>query len=267
MRSRILLTLVSSLAILLAACGSSQPAPPLRESDTLTVCSYAEFTPISYGEGEGYEASLVRGIARTWGVDVAFKPTKTFDGIWLLPTDPANGCDIAIGGITPTDERKAQGAVFSPTTASFAQSLLVRKDDFDNGTITDYPSFAGTNMVIGVVPGTTGEQYAQLRAKEAGLPASVLRQYPSEAELLPALRSGEIAAIARGEIGNEYQARLDPSLVTIALRDFNESFAMSVDPANSELQTALAQAIGAVTKDGTVGYREWLNDPAVFGGE
>ena len=156
---------------------------------------------------------------------MAFKPTETFDGIWLLPTDPANGCDIVIGGITPTDERKAQGAVFSPTTASFAQSLLVRKADFDNGTIADYPSFAGTGLVIGVVPGATGESYAQLRAKEAGLVASVLRQCPSDAELMPALRSGEITVIARGEIGNEYQASLDPSLVTIALPDFNEGFA------------------------------------------
>ena len=96
------MTLACSLTLLLAACGSSQSAPPLRTSGTLTVCSYAEFTPISYGDGEGYEASLVRGIARMWGVDAALKPTTTFGGIWLLPTDPATVYAIAIGVVPGT---------------------------------------------------------------------------------------------------------------------------------------------------------------------
>lgn len=253
-----------ALAVSLAACGASTSSPPLRTEGTLSVCSYAEFTPISYGDGEGYEADLVRSIARSWDVEVTFTPTEVFDGIWMLPSDPAQECDIAIGGITPTDERKAQGAVFSPTTATFSQSLLVRRADFDSGKITDYPSFAGTDMVIGVVPGTTGESYAQQRAEEAGLPPTVLRQYPSEAELLVALRDGEIDAIARGQIGNEYQESQEPSVVTIARRSFGEGFAISVDPANAELQAALAQAIAQATKDGTVGYPEWLADPTVF---
>ena len=267
MKSRVFRVIgVLVLASFVAACGASSSAPPLRADGTLSVCSYAEFTPISYGDGEGYEADLIRSIAQSWDVQVLFKPTKVFDGIWMLPTDPANGCDIAIGGITPTEERKSEGAVFSPTTATFSQSLLVRRADFDSGKITDYPSFAGTGMIIGVVPGTTGESYAQQRAREAGLPSSVIREYPSEAELLEALRSGEIDAIARGEIGNEYQESQDASLVTIALRNFDEGFAMSVDPANGELQAALAQAIAQTTKNGALGYREWLANPAVFEG-
>ena len=258
------LTGTMALAVCLAACGASTSSPPLRTDGTLSVCSYAEFTPISYGNGEGYEADLLRSIARSWDVQAKFAPTEVFDGIWMLPSDPARACDVAIGGITPTDERKGQGAVFSPTTATFSQSLLVRRADFDSGRITDYASFAGSDMVIGVVPGTTGESYAQQRAKEAGLPPTVLQQYPSEAELLTALRNGEIDAIARGEIGNEYQESKDPSVVTIARRSFGEGFAISVDPANAELQTALAQAIARATKDGTVGYREWRADPTVF---
>ena len=119
-------------------------------------------------------------------------------------------------------------------------------------------------MIIGVVPGTTGESYAQQRAEEAGLPPSVLKQYPSEAELLVALRSGEIDAIARGEIGNDFQQSQDPSLMTIARRDFGEGFAMSVDPANVELQTALADAIARTTENGTLGFPQWLADPTVF---
>jgi polar amino acid transport system substrate-binding protein len=253
------------VTMVLAACGSTQSAPPLKTQGTLTVCSYTDFTPISYGEGQGFEADLARAIGERWDVSVAFVPVTQFDGIWLTPSDSTLGCDIAIGGITPTDARKNEGATFSPTTASFAQSLLVRKTDADTGRITGYASFAGTDMVIGVVPGTTGESFAKQRAQEAGLPMTVLRQYPSEAELLPALRSGEIDAIARGEIGNRHQQAQDPSLVTIDPRDFGEGFAMSVDPSNGQLQTALAQALDAVTKDGAIGYPQWVQDPGILG--
>lgn len=239
-------------------------APPLRVAGMLTVCAYTHFTPVSYGDGEGYEADLVRAVARHWNVEPVFIPIDRFDGIWLTPTGPEPGCDLAIGGISPTPERRAQGAVFGPGTASFSQSLLVRRADYDSEKITGYSSFAGTTMVIGVVPGTTGESYARQRAAEAALPDSVFRVYPSEDELLPALRAGAIDAIARGEIGNRYQQTLDPSMVTIDLRDFGESFAMALDPANPDLHAALAGALDTVREHGAIGYSDWLNDPEVF---
>jgi polar amino acid transport system substrate-binding protein len=244
---------------------SDADAPALRKPGTLTVCSYTHFTPISYGVGEGYEADLVRAVAHHWGVEPKFLPIDEFDGIWLTPTGPEPGCDMAIGGISPTPERQAQGAVFGPGTAAFSQSLLVRKADHNSGKLTVYSSFAGTGMIIGVVPGTTGESYARQRAAEAGLPDSVFREYPSEDELLPALRADEIDAIARGEIGNRYQQLLDPALLTIDLRDFGESFAMALDPSNPDLPAALAGALDVVRAGGAIGYPEWLHDPDVFG--
>lgn len=255
--------------LLLTMFGAGGPsgatAPVLRTPGTLTVCAYAHFTPISYGAGQGYEADLARAVARQWGVQAAFIPIEVFDGIWLAPARTDPGCDIAIGGISPTAERERQGAVFGPTTASFAQSLLVRAGDYGSGRITGYGSFAGTSMVIGVVPGTTGASYAAQRAAEASLPPTVLRDYPSEDELLVALDRGEIQAIARGEIGNRYQQQLDPTLITIDLRDFGEGFAMALDPANATLPDALTDALAAVTDGGTIGYPQWSADPGVFG--
>ncbi|MBU3750659.1 MAG: amino acid ABC transporter substrate-binding protein [Mycobacterium sp.] len=256
----------ATLTWILFASGPSPDSagPQLRHAGTLTVCSYAHFAPISYSDGQGYEADLLRAVARHWAVHPRFVPIEKFDGIWLAPAGPEPGCDVAIGGISPTAERRAQGAVFGPGTASFAQSLLVRRSDFDSGRITGYRSFAGTAMAIGVVPGTTGESYARQRAAEAGLPETVFRSYPSEDDLLPALKSGVIDAIARGEIGNRYQQSLDPSLLTIDLRDFGESFAMALDPANPGLPDALARTLNEVRAGGALGYPEWLIDPHVF---
>jgi ABC-type amino acid transport substrate-binding protein len=174
------------------------------------------------------------------------------------------GCDAAVAGITPTQARKDEGAIFSSTTATFAQSLLVRRSDYESGRIVGYKSFAGTKMIIVVVPGTTGETFAWLRGKEVGLPGSVFRQYAGENELLLALKSGEIDAIARGEIGNRYRQGLDHSVLTIDLRDFGEDFAMSIDPTNVDLQKHLAEALKLATKDGALDFRQWSDNPSIF---
>lgn len=254
--------LATIFAIELAMAGNVSASPQLRKAGVITVCSYTQFAPISYGHGEGYEADMLRAIADQWRVGIEFIPVEQFDGIWLTPS--RLGCDIAIGGITPTQERKDQGAVFSPTTASFAQSLLVRRADYDSGKIINYGSFVGTKMIIGVVPGTTGESFAWQRAAEAGLPRSVFRQYEGEDELLVALKRGEIDAIARGEVGNRYQQGLDAELLTIDLRDFGEGFAMSLDPANVDLQKQFAEALASITQGGTAGFRQWAADHGVF---
>ena len=254
--------LTAILAIALTVVRPVEASPKLRQDGTLTVCSYTQFAPISYGDGQGYEPDLLRAVADRWGVGISFTHIEQFDGIWLTPS--RLGCDVAVSGITPTQERKDQGAVFSPPTASYAQSLLVRRSDHESGRVVGYKSFVGTNMTIGVVPGTTGESFAWQRGAEVGLPRSVFRQHVGEDKLLAALKKGEIDAIARGEIGNRYQQTLDPSLLTIDFRDFGDRFAMSVDPANADLQKQLAEALAVITRDGKLGFLQWIDDPAVF---
>ena len=53
-------------------------------------------------------------------------------------------------------------------------------------------------------------------------------------------------------------------LLTIDLRDFDEGFAMSIGPENGQLLTVLTAALEAVTKNGAIGYPEWLQDPGIF---
>jgi ABC-type amino acid transport substrate-binding protein len=256
-----------ALIALLSGCGASQQGAPPTADGKLAVCSYDAFAPISYGDGKGYEADLIRSIARQWGMEIEFRPISTFEGIWLLPgkkrTD-GRACDVAIGGLTPTAERKRQGAVFSSVSARYSQSLLVRKSDYTSGEITGYPSFRTGEKIIGVVPGTTGAIYARQQAREAGVPPSAIRDYPSESELLPALENGEIGAIARGEIGNAYQQEKNPDLITIARRNFGDSFAISVDPGNPDLQSALAEAVERKTRNGVVSVAQWRRDPGLF---
>lgn len=232
---------------------------------TLGVISYAEFTPISYGNnGKGYEGDLLRAIAKLWHLKIKFYPETIYEGLWLLPSKDYTTADISMGGMTPSKYRVKQGAVFSIGTLSFKQSLLVRKTDYKTGKIVSYHSFKKSNLKIGVVPGTTGEIYALLRAKEQHLPNNVFVEYKSESELLPALMKGEIDAIARGEIGNKYQESRNNKLITIAKKDFGENFAFAINHHNQGLANNLNQAIKKITNNGKISYALWLKNHNVF---
>lgn len=235
-----------------------------KQDNTLTICSYSEFKPVSYGNGLGYEADLLRAVAALWQVNIAFQPQKIYENIWLLPSSPKATCDVATGGITPADYRLKQDTAFSIGNTFFHQSLLVKKADYQSGRIVSFKSFKNTDMKIGVVPGTTGEVYGHERAKASDLPLSVFATYDSESDLLPALMQGKIKAIARGEIGNEYQASLDKNLATIARQNFNDSFAFAVNPRNPALLKQLNEAIRLLTDNGNITYHQWIKNPNVF---
>lgn len=237
-----------------------------KQKNTLTVCSYAEFQPIAYGKGEGFEADLLKAIAKSWKVKIQFYPEKIYEGLWRIPSRAYSTCDVAIGGFSPMDYRIKEGATFSDVTATFSQSLLVRRADFNSKKITGYESFKNSNMKIGVVPGTTGEQYAYARGKKAGLSTVNFIKYPSESELLPALKAGKIDAIARGEIGNEYQASLDKNYITIAKKSFNEGFAIAINSNNKALVKAINTAVAKIQNKQTI-FQEWIKNNRVFEGQ
>ena len=235
-----------------------------KEANTLSVCSYSEFKPTIYANGEGYEGDLLRAITKYWKIKLKFYPEKIYEGMWRHPSREYTRCDIAAGGFTPMQSRENEGALFSTKTANYKQSLLVRRKDYENKTIVSYDSFKNSNRKIGVVAGTSGEEYAHIRAKEACLNPTVFVQYSDETKLLEALQDGKIDAIARGELGNDYQASIDNTLVSIAKRNFNDGFAFVIDSSNKLLVSKLNSAINLITEHGKIGFQDWLKNHNVF---
>ena len=88
-----------------------------------------------------------------------------------------------------------------------------------------------------------------------------------EAELLDALRGGEIDAVARGEIGNRTAARESGGeLVVTALDPAVEYGGFTVPAAEGDLLACLNDKIDYLTDSRAIGYGEWLADPGVFMG-
>ena len=86
-----------------------------------------------------------------------------------------------------------------------------------------------------------------------------------EAELIAALRSGEIDALARGEIGNRDAARAaDSPLVVTALDEAIELGGFSLAVEDTALAACLDEKINWLTNNRRLGFAEWVSDSQVF---
>lgn len=89
--------------------------------------------------------------------------------------------------------------------------------------------------------------------------------HASEDRQLGALSSGDVTAVARGEIGNrDAAADSDGAFAVTALDPRAEYGGFAVDAGAVELLACLDDAIGRLTDDGRIGYREWAANPMVF---
>lgn len=242
------------ICLLSCYCVSSQ-AFLVKRNGILGVCAYSEFKPISYDHGKGYEAFVVRKIAKKLGLKVVFYPIKIYNKLWLSPSNKHSLCDIAIGGISKTKQRELQGATFSLPTISFSQSLLIRNVDHSKfNSICDF-----SHSKIGVIPATTGAQYVIKRLRQAGLNEQlIIVNYPTEKDLLLALNNKEIDAIARGEIGNDYQSSINKNVSTILKMNFRESFSFALDNKNVRLIQEVNSALILLKRCSEIYYKYWL---------
>ena len=119
-----------------------------------------------------------------------------------------------------------------------------------------------TITAAGISANLVGRQ--RLIPPEAHMPQVIyLGEETGEVELLEALQSGQINAIARGEIGNR-DAASNGTLVVTALDEAAElgGFALGAD--DTDLATCLDEKINYLTDNRRIGYKEWRANPAVF---
>ena len=86
-----------------------------------------------------------------------------------------------------------------------------------------------------------------------------------EDELLAALASGEIDAVARGEIGNRDAARASGGAFAVtALDPHAEWGGFTLAAGDADLRACIDAKLGYLTDGRRLGYAEWSEDPAVF---
>ena len=151
--------------------GGGEPTPvesaALDESkDQLVVATNAAFEPFEYMEGENYvgiDMEIAALLAEELGQELVIQ-NMDFDAVCLSVGQQK--CDIAMAGLTVSDERK-EYVTFSDTYYQASQRLIVPSDDTTFDDMTDADSIAAalgeldSSVKIGVQQGTTGNSYVE----------------------------------------------------------------------------------------------------------
>ena len=172
------IAILAALMLFTAACGSdggssSGGEGSGSEGKTYSVGIDTTYPPFEFevdGEYTGIDIDLFTAIAENQGFDFEFKPMD-FGGI--IPAMQAGQLDVAIAGMSITDERK-NIVDFSEPYFEAGISLVVAADNSD---ITSIDDLDGKTVVV--KSGTTGAEFARANQDEYGYEVTQLDDSPA----------------------------------------------------------------------------------------
>ena len=217
---------------------------PLADG-VLTVGTNAEFPPFEFvgddGEPDGFDIALIKAIAEKIGVDVEVENME-FDS---LVASIGSKIDVAIAGMTVTDERKDM-VDFSDEYYEAVQYIIVPADS----EIASAADLEGKN--IGVQLGTTGDIIVEEDIKDA-----TAAQYNKAVDAVNDLRNGRVDAVIIDK--NPAQVFGDQFGDEIKLFDGEseefgfekEYYAIALPKGNEELAKSINDALAELKSDGT----------------
>ncbi len=170
---------VSLAALTLAFAVSSHAA-----NKTLVVATDTAFVPFEFKQGDkyvGFDVDLWAAIAKELKLDYTLKPMD-FSGI--IPALQTKNIDLALAGITITDERK-KAIDFSD---GYYKSGLLVMVNANNNDIKDVKDLNG--KVVAVKSGTGSVDYAK-----ANIKTKDLRQFPNIDNAYMELGTGRADAV------------------------------------------------------------------------
>ena len=156
----------------------------LINNGVLTVCTNTPYMPFEYEENGkivGIDADIANAIAKDLGAEAQLT-SISFEGLDSGTGLTSGQCDIALGGISVTDERKSK-MEFTDVYFEDNQAILVPK----NSKISSVKDLK--NAKVGAQQATSGESYA----KEKG--ADVV-QYEDNELMFSALKTGQVQAVS-----------------------------------------------------------------------
>ncbi|MFC6354423.1 ABC transporter substrate-binding protein [Rothia nasimurium] len=235
---------LAAAALMLTACGSSstgtttESGVSLISEGKLTVCTNPPYAPFEYEENGkivGLDADIAAAIASDLGVEAEMF-TTSFEGIQSGVALSSKQCDIALSGITITDERKT---VMNFTDSYVDDNLAILVPAGSD--IKGDADLSGRN--IGVQQATSGEKYAQ----EAG--ANTV-QYEDNGLLLQALQTGQVDAIVGNITVLSEMLTSDSSLSVAQEIETGEQIAGAVATENTALLDSANATLKKMEEDG-----------------
>lgn len=209
----------------------------------LTVGTNAEFPPFEYvddnGEPDGFDVALIKAIGEKLGVSVEVENME-FDS---LVSSIGNKIDVAIAGMTVTDERK-KSVDFSDSYYDAVQYVIVP----EGSEIAAFDDLAG--KAIGVQLGTTGDFIASDDVDGASV-----SQYNKAVDAVNDLINGRVdCVIIDKNPALVFEAKFAGQVKAIdgAQFDFEvENYAIALPKGDTALADQINQALDELKADGT----------------
>ena len=261
MKAKKIVALVAAAAMVLsmAACGSADNSSSdakdgsaaaettkTSDSDTLVMATNATFPPYEYVDGEeckGIDIEIAQAIADAMGKKLEVDDID-FDSI--IPAITTGKADMALAGMTVTDERK-ENVDFSDSYATGVQVIIVPEDSDITG-----PDDLANDKMIGVQQGTTGHIYCSDTPEKGGFGEDHVTAYPNGASAIQALQTGKVdAVVIDNEPAKAFVAE-NPGLKILDTEYVTEDYAIAVKKGNTELLDQINETLAKVKADGTL---------------
>ena len=239
----------SSVASSVASSASSEAASTSAAAGELTtvmagkltMATNATFHPYEMttdsGDIEGIDVDTAKAIAEKLGLELQVDDME-FDAA-LLSVQQGKA-DIAMAGITVTDERKAVMA-FSDSYATGIQSIIVP----EGSDIASPDDLAGKK--IGTQRGTTGYIYCTDDFGEDSVVA-----YDNGLTAVQALNNGQVDAVVIDNAPAKEYVAANPGLKVLETSYAEEDYAIGMNKDNTALVEAVNAALEELKADGTL---------------
>lgn len=239
---KIIATLLAvSMVIGLTACGSGSKDGVLADG-VLTVGTNAEFPPFEFigddGQPDGFDMALIKAVGDKLGVKVEISNMEFAS----LVTSIGNKIDVAIAGMTVTEERK-QAVEFSNSYYDAVQYVILPKDS----AIATADDLKGKK--IGVQLGTTGDFIAQ------DIEGAEVASYNKAVDAVNDLINGRVElVIIDKNPALVFEGKYSDNVVAVDGAQFGfevEQYAIAMPKGNTELVEKVNKALDDLKADGT----------------
>lgn len=209
----------------------------------LTVGTNAEFPPFEYvddnGEPDGFDIALIKAIGEKLGVEVEVENMEFAS----LVSSIGSKIDVAIAGMTVTDERK-ESVDFSNSYYEAVQYVILPADS-DIATADDL-----TGKTIGVQLGTTGDFIAT-----DDITDSTVQQYNKAVDAVNDLINGRLdCVIVDKNPALVFESKFEGQVKAVDGAEFGfgtEEYAIALPKGDTALVDAVNAALEEIKADGT----------------
>lgn len=180
----LLLLLLLALAVAAPAARADDALRRVRAKNEILIATDATYPPFEFVENDaltGFDIELGKAIGEEIGVPVRF---ESLEWAGVLASVETGKCDLAMSGITITEERKKGGYAFSRPYFLSGQVIVRRKGD---------ARVSGPDAVVrgGLTAAVQQETTGQFALEKRGMPADRIHRFDALQDALLDVRNGK----------------------------------------------------------------------------